>query len=117
MEARQNRDNPELRAWTDMFSADRGRSLGVVETAGGTALVAAEVDSLLFNRAFVGDVDQVEELGRIYEDRGIDRYMITLPPTVTPIADSGLGLERFHRPWLKLAGRPKAQTVELDGYL
>ena len=115
-----NTDDPELRAWTDMYAAALGRSLGlglgVVETSGGTALVASKVDSLLFNRAVARDVGEVEELGRIYRDRAIGRFMITLPRGAEATIDPAPGLERFRRPWIKLAGPPKPQVIELDGY-
>ncbi|MFO7562649.1 MAG: hypothetical protein R6X02_08385 [Enhygromyxa sp.] len=115
MEATRNSDDRELRAWTDMYTAAEG--LDVVGTSAGTALVAQGVDSLLFNRAVASGVRGVGELARIYEDRGIERYLITLPRGERAQADPVLGLEPFRRPWIRLAGRPRPQRVEPEGFV
>lgn len=122
MEATRNTDEPELRAWMDVLAAGQARGLGeslglgVVGTAGGTALVASGIDNLLFNRAFARDPRGVEALGRIYEDQAIERYMITLPRGAAATGGPALGLERFHRTWITLMARPEPQTIDLDGF-
>jgi ribosomal protein S18 acetylase RimI-like enzyme len=117
MEATRNTEDHELRAWTDMFAASESLGLGVVETSGGTALVAEGVDSLLFNRAVARSGHEIDELVRVYADRNIDRYLITLPRGVRAEIAPALGLERFHRPWIKLGCRPEAQAAGLEGYV
>lgn len=108
--------DPELCAWAELF-AQGTSELDVVRVGGGAALVAPLVDSLLFNRAIASDPSEVHELARLYQRRGIDRFMITLPRGVIAKPDATLGLEPFHRAWIKLSCRPQAQEIAANGYI
>jgi GNAT superfamily N-acetyltransferase len=116
---RGHRHDPERHAWLDLFEAANGAdSLGLAQcsVAGGVALVASGVDSLLFNRAFGVDAEHLFEVVRTYEQHGVARYMIARPIGLSLEAAAELGLETFHRPWIRLAGRPRPQVVAAEGF-
>ena len=116
-------------AWTDLLQSvgpREGRRLGLSthRIQGRSVLVAAGVDSLLFNRAFLEGTqdlrpERLEAVLRIFHREGVRRFMLHVPMDLAGVelettageALATRGLELYRRDWHVLESRfePRAR--------
>jgi len=103
-------------AWCDLASTPVALRYGatVIRLAGGAVLVTPQADHMLLNRAFGVAVHALPEVARIYDRHDVSNWMVHVHDDDLAVVHElalDLRIERFHRPWAKLARTSGGEEV------
>lgn len=95
-------------AWCDLASSPAALARGatVIHLAEGSVMMTPSVDHLLFNRVFGVPTHAIAEVARLYARHRVSNWMMHVAEEdLDEVRQLGstFAVERFHRPWAKLA--------------